>query len=172
MAVVTHTSPLTPEQLDDVFALRYLAFCVENRWEPENDAKREREPPDAGSLFVLAYEDGVPIGTLRLTPLSNGFGFIGRVVILRACKDRPAVRSELIRGLAKVSYEHDIRHWFGLMESWFAKAANSYGLSWEQIGPVVDLNGPRQFAHMQALPYIPNDGAHFQPFNPAPFSSP
>jgi len=169
VSIVTHISPLSPDLMDEVHKLRYQAFCVENKWEPENETGREREAPDASSLFVLCYEDGIPMGTLRITPSKKNphIGFIGRVVIPRACKDRPAMRSALIRGLVLVSAQSGITDWLGLMEEWFTKASNSYGLDWEQVGPWVDKNGKRQIVHMKAL--TTNTHPHFEPVNPISF---
>ena len=103
-------------------------------------------------MFVLIDEGSKPVATCRVTPLryAPDVAEISRVAIVKACVDRRTVRRLLVEGITQISRANKIKHWFSLMEPRFIQLNKMYGLSWETIGPPVEVHGKRSFCYMRA----------------------
>jgi N-acyl amino acid synthase of PEP-CTERM/exosortase system len=80
----------TPEQLREVFRLRYQVYCIENQFlDPaDNPGELETDGYDAHSLHALLLHKptGLPAGTVRLV-LPNAGNALGSLPIHAVCSD-------------------------------------------------------------------------------------
>jgi N-acyl-L-homoserine lactone synthetase len=171
----------TEEELNDVFKVRYMVYCLERGYEKPEDYPNgfESDEYDPYSIHFIVYVDSLPIGTARLI-LRNPFDFpIERychVDMKSICTDtskvaeisRLAVSSEvtkgcsikktlimfnLIREIYLTTKVLNIEYVFAAMGKGLERMLKKCGIMFLNIGDPVEYHGIRipYYAHIDEL---------------------
>jgi len=140
-------APCPVEMQCECWEVRHEIYCVKLGWEPT-----AQDEQDARSLHVLVQEDGKPVATTRVTPLTLNarVAELGRTAMSDSCKDRARARALLVEGVKQIVRQLKIEHCISFMEDRMIRLERRYGFVWEKVGPTVEHRGLRSFAYMRA----------------------
>lgn len=94
----------TPEELESALAIRDVVFIQEQGCTLDE----ERDEYDAVAHHVLAWLDGLPVGTARLLVKEDGVGKVGRVAALQEARGH-GVGVALMRALDEKARDLGLR---------------------------------------------------------------
>ncbi len=152
MAIYRFRDARTSEEYQQLYALRYQAFCIENTWiAPENCTdEQEKDCYDPFSKhFIAIDDDGDLIGSIRLIlsdrlpsswvlPINNHPSINGLDVkrsrcaeISRLVVDKKGRRGDVALGLYRIMYQysrdHQIDYWYIVVDEVFLKMLQKLG---------------------------------------------
>ncbi len=166
--------PRSPDQLDDVFRLRYQVYCLERGFEPaRNGRESDRFDPFARHALVRDRASHQPVGTVRLVPPAPGDSLlpfpINKVCDPGLLRHLPRARTAeisrfalsknyrtdrgvtglllrlfLMRGVIALSGELGLTHWCALMEPCLMRLLRASSIHFQTRGPPVEHHGLRQ----------------------------
>ncbi len=166
--------PRSPDQLDDVFRLRYQVYCLERGFEPaRNGRESDRFDPFARHALVRDRASHQPVGTVRLVPPAPGdillpfpinkacdpallrhlplahTAEISRFALSKSYRTDHGVTGSLLRlflmrGVIALSGELGLTHWCALMEPCLMRLLRATSIHFQPLGGPVEHHGLRQ----------------------------
>jgi len=171
----------TEEELNDVFKVRYMVYCLEKGYERPEDYPKgfESDEYDPYSIHFIVYVNSLPIGTARLI-LRNPFDFpierycnvniksfctdISKVAeisrfavsseVTKGCSiKKTAIMFKLIREIYHTTKSLDIEYLFAAMSKGLERMLKKCGIMFLNIGEPVEYHGIRipYYAHIDEL---------------------
>ena len=166
--------PRSPDQLDDVFRLRYQVYCLERGFEPaRNGRESDRFDPYARHALVRHLASHQAVGTVRLvTPVAGDSSLpmpinkvcdpallqhlprtrtaeISRFALSKHYRTNSGVTGSLLRlflmrGVIALSSEMGLTHWCALMEPCLMRLLRATSIHFQPLGGPVQHHGLRQ----------------------------
>ena len=164
----------TPEQIQEVYQLRYRVYCEERGYEQsDNGLEQDSYDERAHHVLVRSRLTGVALGTVRIV-LPTAEAGLASVPMAQVCenyvfaslpvtstaevsrfaltRDRTGVSAAaaalmricLFRGVIAVSQREGITHWCAVMEKTLLRLLRTTAVYFEAVGPVVEFHGLRQ----------------------------
>ena len=164
----------SPQDLDEVFRLRYQIYCLERGFEPPHNGRETDEFDHCSRHALLRHRASRQvIGTVRLVapalaetaahmPIEEvaDSAFLRRLPWERTAEisrfalskrfraeggiSDPLLRLFLMRGIVALSGELELTHWCALMEPCLLRLLRTTAIHFQPAGPVVEHHGLRQ----------------------------
>jgi N-acyl-L-homoserine lactone synthetase len=163
-----------PQDLDEVFRLRYQVYCLERGFEPAHNGRETDDfdhfarhalirhrasrqvigtvrlvaPALAETSACMPIEDVADSALLRRLP-RDSTAEISRFALSKRFRAEgglsdPLLRLFLMRGIVALSGELELTHWCALMEPCLLRLLRTTAIHFQPAGPVVEHHGLRQ----------------------------
>lgn len=147
---------MTAQEIEDVYRLRFLVFCIQLGWLPPENYPEEKESDefDPYSVHFLAYDSSdVPVGTIRVIThsriglqITKHFDLqldnwnqrsveISRLAILEEMRGDLFLMLGLCRAIYHWSKDNEVTDWYAVVDRRLLTILHYLGWPFEQIAP-------------------------------------